>query len=43
MLSDTPDGVNINDKCGSTHPEELMEFVKANNLDLGLAFDGDRI
>lgn len=41
MLSDTPDGVNINDKCGSTHPEELMEFVKANNLDLGLAFDGD--
>ena len=26
MLSDTPDGVNINDKCGSTHPEELMEL-----------------
>ncbi len=41
MLSDTPDGVNINRKCGSTHPEELMAFVKANKLDLGLAFDGD--
>ncbi|MBO5494423.1 MAG: phosphoglucosamine mutase, partial [Eubacterium sp.] len=27
MLSDTPDGVNINDNCGSTHPEELMSFV----------------
>lgn len=41
MLSDTPDGVNINKNCGSTHPEELMSFVKANKLDLGLAFDGD--
>ena len=41
MLSDTPDGVNINKNCGSTHPGELMQFVKANNLDLGLAFDGD--
>ncbi len=41
MLSDTPDGVNINDGCGSTHPEELMRFVKSAQLDLGLAFDGD--
>lgn len=41
MLSDTPDGVNINLNCGSTHPEELMKFVKGNELDLGLAFDGD--
>ncbi|MBE6720662.1 MAG: phosphoglucosamine mutase [Ruminococcaceae bacterium] len=41
MLSDTPDGTNINDGCGSTHPEELMNFVKDANLDLGLAFDGD--
>lgn len=41
MLSDTPDGVNINLNCGSTHPEELMKFVKGNKLDLGLAFDGD--
>ncbi|MBQ7740182.1 MAG: phosphoglucosamine mutase [Eubacterium sp.] len=41
MLSDTPDGVNINANCGSTHPEELMRFVKSAKLDLGLAFDGD--
>lgn len=41
MLSDTPDGTNINENCGSTHPEELMSFVKDANLDLGLAFDGD--
>lgn len=41
MLSDTPNGVNINKNCGSTHPQELMEFVKANKLDLGIAFDGD--
>ncbi|MCD7873312.1 MAG: phosphoglucosamine mutase [Clostridiales bacterium] len=41
MLSDTPNGVNINYNCGSTHPQELMNFVKANKLDLGLAFDGD--
>lgn len=41
MLSDTPNGVNINLNCGSTHMEELFEFVKANKLDLGVAFDGD--
>jgi phosphoglucosamine mutase len=41
MLSDTPDGTNINLNCGSTHPEELMSFVKNASLDLGLAFDGD--
>ena len=41
MLSDTPDGENINLNCGSTHPEELMKFVKSAGLDLGLAFDGD--
>lgn len=41
MLSDTPDGTNINLNCGSTHPEELMRFVKDASLDLGLAFDGD--
>lgn len=42
MLSDTPDGTNINDNCGSTHPEELMEFVKSSaSVDLGIAFDGD--
>lgn len=41
MLSDTPDGTNINENCGSTHPQELMNFVKGASLDLGLAFDGD--
>lgn len=42
MLSDTPDGTNINDNCGSTHPQELMEFVKSSaSVDLGIAFDGD--
>lgn len=41
LLSDTPNGVNINQNCGSTHPQELMQFVKANSLDLGVAFDGD--
>ena len=41
MLSDTPDGENINRNCGSTHPQELMHFVKNASLDLGLAFDGD--
>ena len=37
MLSDTPDGENINLKCGSTHPEELMHFVK----NASFAYDGD--
>ncbi len=41
MLSDQPDGVNINDRCGSTHLEQLREFVKAHGCDAGLAFDGD--
>lgn len=41
MLSDNPNGVNVNDNCGSTHMENLMSFVKENNLDAGVAFDGD--
>ncbi len=41
MLSDNPNGVNVNDNCGSTHMENLMSFVKENNLDAGIAFDGD--
>ena len=41
MLSDRPDGVNINDACGSTHIEHLMEYVKTHELDAGMAFDGD--
>jgi len=35
------DGININKDCGSTHIENLQNFVKANGFDLGFAFDGD--
>jgi phosphoglucosamine mutase len=41
VLFDAPDGVNINDGCGSTHPELLAQTVAAAGLDLGFAFDGD--
>ena len=41
MLFDKPNGVNINDDCGSTHIKNLMEYVKENSLDAGIAFDGD--
>lgn len=40
-ISSSPDGTNINDKCGSTHMENLCAFVKENKCDLGVAFDGD--
>jgi phosphoglucosamine mutase len=36
-----PDGRNINDGCGSTHPEPLQQAVTASGADLGLALDGD--
>ena len=41
VLFDAPDGTNINEGCGSTHPERLAETVSAAGLDVGLAFDGD--
>lgn len=41
VLSNHPDGVNINDNCGSTHMENLIETVKEGNFDCGFAFDGD--
>ncbi|MGM9684074.1 MAG: phosphoglucosamine mutase [Eubacteriales bacterium] len=41
ILSAKPDGSNINDNCGSTHLEQLTEFVLKNKLDCGIAFDGD--
>lgn len=41
VINNDPDGININYNCGSTHPEELMEYVVKKNCDLGLAFDGD--
>ena len=36
-----PDGLNINDGCGSTHPQLLRETVVASGADIGLALDGD--
>ena len=36
-----PDGKNINTRCGSTHPESLLERVRASDADVGIAFDGD--
>ena len=40
-IGDRPDGTNINDACGSTHPEKLQAAVLAHHADMGLAFDGD--
>ena len=40
-LHDVPDGININDGCGSTDPSELARVVVAEGADLGLALDGD--
>ena len=37
----SPDGLNINAKCGSTHPETLVEAVKRYRADIGIALDGD--
>ncbi len=41
IIHNEPDGTNINDKCGSTHMEDLKELVKENGADIGFAFDGD--
>jgi len=40
-LGVTPNGLNINDKCGSTYPQLLQETVVASGADVGLALDGD--
>lgn len=40
-MGTSPNGLNINDGVGSTHPEKLAEFVIEKNADVGLAFDGD--
>ncbi|MBP2079179.1 phosphoglucosamine mutase [Oceanobacillus polygoni] len=40
-IGSTPDGLNINDGFGSTHPEKLQAFVAEKKADIGLAFDGD--
>lgn len=41
IINDDPDGYNINDNCGSTHIENLVSVVLDNNLDCGIAYDGD--
>lgn len=41
VIGNEPNGININDACGSTHPEKLAETVLECGADLGLAFDGD--
>lgn len=41
MMFDQPDGLNINDNCGSTHMEAVQRYVTEHGLDAGLAFDGD--
>lgn len=41
VINNTPDGNNINDNCGSTHPESLQKAVIEHGADLGLAYDGD--
>ena len=41
IINNTPNGININDKCGSTHLETLKEYVVKNKMSLGIAYDGD--
>ena len=41
VINNSPDGVNINTNCGSTHIEGLQQFVVQNGLDVGFAYDGD--
>ena len=41
LINDTPDGININVDCGSTHIEQLCPWVVEGGYDLGIAFDGD--
>ena len=41
VVSDAPDGLNINVDCGSTHPEALCDYVREQGFEVGFAFDGD--
>ncbi len=41
VIGAEPDGLNVNDGCGSTHIEKLRSLVKEKHLDVGFAFDGD--
>ena len=40
-IFDQPNGTNINEQCGSTHPDNLQQAVIKHRADLGIAFDGD--
>ena len=41
IINNNPNGININENCGSTHLAGLKKFVKENHLSLGIAYDGD--
>lgn len=41
VINASPDGYNINDHAGSTHPEQLQAMVRASGAQMGVAFDGD--
>ena len=41
VIGNEPNGLNVNDCCGSTHIDRLVKLVRENHLDLGFAFDGD--
>ena len=41
IINNTPNGVNINDNCGSTHYETVSKYVVENKLSMGIAYDGD--
>ena len=41
IIANNPNGININDKVGSTHLELLIKTVREENYDIGFAFDGD--
>lgn len=40
-INNTPDGLNINEECGSTHPKGLQQAVLDHNADVGIGLDGD--
>lgn len=41
VINNTPNGLNVNLNCGSTHMESLQKYVRENKMDVGFAFDGD--
>ena len=41
VMNNTPNGININENCGSTHLDMLKKYVVENNCNIGIAYDGD--